>query len=363
MKIYIDGLFYKGSGIGRYYASLIKELAQKGFTIYTAVPKKFKSDFENEFNNYQNIKEIYVNYEKFSIKGFFLHSSILDKIKNEVSLFHFPHINLPKKIPAMDKTVVTIHDLIPLKFFSGDKIVKRLLYKFLLLRSINNSKGLIMISNYVKEDFINRFGNPKDKKIVTIYNFIEDKFYTSPNTERIVNKPYILFVGNRKRHKNIEALIKAFRTIKRLDYLLVIAGSKSDNEESIKDIVRNLGLNDRIIEFFSPDDNTLINLYSYADLFVFPSLHEGFGYPTIESIVRGCPVVLSDIPVFREILGESGVYFDPLKPEDISEKITKMLIDRNYRNEVLRKQRERIKIFNKEKSINEYISFFESFII
>ena len=96
MKVYIDGLFYKGSGIGRYYESLMKEFSKKDIKIYTCVPKRLKKDFEKDFEGYlQNIIPIFVDYEKFSYKNFIRSGAILKKLENKVDLFFYPHINLP----------------------------------------------------------------------------------------------------------------------------------------------------------------------------------------------------------------------------------------------------------------------------
>ncbi|QWK12253.1 MAG: hypothetical protein KNN14_05120 [Aquificota bacterium] len=87
MKLYIDGLFYKGSGIGRYYESLTKEFAKRGIKIYTCVPKNLRDDFEKEFVDIPNITPIFVDYEKFSIKGFFEHSRLLKSLEKKLIYF------------------------------------------------------------------------------------------------------------------------------------------------------------------------------------------------------------------------------------------------------------------------------------
>jgi hypothetical protein len=138
MKIYIDGLFYKGSGIGRYYESLMKEFSKQDIKIYTCVPKRLKKDFEKDFEGYlQSIIPIFVDYEKFSYKNFIRSRKILKKLENKVDLFFYPHINLPLYIPH--NTITTIHDL--------RQSAKGFLYKLehTIEQRIASNAGIILI--------------------------------------------------------------------------------------------------------------------------------------------------------------------------------------------------------------------------
>jgi len=102
MKLYIDGLFYRGSGIGRYYESLVKELAKSGIKIYTCVPDELKYDFEKDFSEVlSNIDPIFVDYKKFSLVGFVNQSFVLKNLENKVTLFFYPHVNLAFYTPKI----------------------------------------------------------------------------------------------------------------------------------------------------------------------------------------------------------------------------------------------------------------------
>jgi len=358
MRLYIDGLFYKGSGIGRYYESLTKEFAKRGIKIYTCVCKNLKSNFEKDFAGISDIVPIFVDYEKFSIKGFFKQSKILKKLENEVDLFFYPHINLPYYIPQ--NTIATIHDLTPFTSYWDRNEVKRKIFLFYLKRALKYSAKIIAVTNTIANELKLTFKWLK-KDIEVIYEFVEDKFTINYRQDKpIFNKPYLLFVGNRKKHKNIELLINAFSKIKHnIPHYLIIAGSKEKDNDYVDISVKNLGVKDRVIEFIQPSDETIINLYTFADLFVFPSLFEGFGLPPLEAVNLGCPVILSDIPALREIFGESCLYFDPHNVNNLAETILKVIYDRNFRKELLKKQQERLKIFDKDRIINKYIELFD----
>jgi glycosyltransferase involved in cell wall biosynthesis len=361
MKLYIDGLFYKGSGIGRYYESLVKELAKRDIKIYTCVPEELKHDFEKDFCDVlSNIDPIFVDYKKFSPVGFVKQSFILKSLETKVNLFFYPHVNLPFYIPQ--NTITTIHDLIPLTQYFGKKY-KGKVYSFLIKRAIKKSKAIITISNTVSSEIVRKF-NIKEKKLKVVYEFIDDKFFNK-NTpfKRLLDDDYILFIGNRKKHKNLSNLILAFDKIKdKVNIKLVIAGSKDRQKDDVDILVENLNLKKYIIEFISPSDEEILSLYKYAKLFVFPSLFEGFGLPPLEALALGCPVVASNIPVLREILGEDIACFNPYDVDDMANKIYKAITDDYYREHLLTLGKERLKIFDKDKIINEYSYLFQSIV-
>jgi glycosyltransferase involved in cell wall biosynthesis len=361
MNIYIDGLFYKGSGIGRYYESLTKEFAKRGIKIYTCVPNNLRNDFEKDFSNILNIEPIFVDYEKFCLKGFFKQSEILKKFEKELTLFFYPHVNLPYYIPK--NVVITIHDLRMLTKFWDRNEIKRKIFIFYLKRALKHSTKIITVSNTVAKELKQNFKGT-DKKIEIIYEFIDDKFINqNQSRHRIFDYPYILFIGNRRKHKNLSLLIKAFAIIKKkIPHYIVIVGDKEKERDEVDILVENLNIQERVIQFIKPSDEVIISLYKFADLFVFPSLFEGFGLPPLEAVSLGCPVVLSDIPILREIFGEAGFYFNPYSEEDLARAILAIISNEEFKIGLLEKQKERLKMFDKNKIIEQYISLFERMI-
>lgn len=367
MKIYIDGLSYKGGGIGRVYETLLEEFAIKGYEIHTAIPWDLKNQFQTEFGKYKNINIYYTRYgHSFTyFKNFLVHSTFirdLEKTK-KVEVFLYPTINLPFYVPS--KTIVVIHDLRPFTNWWDMGYIKRLYFKFFLDRAIAKAKKIVTVSNFTKEELIKYNKNVKHK-VKVIYPIFKSKFkeYEFLEKRPIVRHNYILYIGMRKPHKNLDGLLRAFKEVKtQLPYYkLVIAGPKENNFDSVNRIINELGLKDSVIEFISPPDNVIVNLYKHAKLFVFPSFIEGFGLPSIEAVNLGCPVVLSDIPIFREIFGDSGIYFNPYDPNDMADKIIGVLSDENIRLNLLEKQKEKIKFFDKELTINEYINLLKEVI-
>ncbi|WP_038056446.1 glycosyltransferase family 4 protein [Thermodesulfobacterium hydrogeniphilum] len=360
-KLYIDGLFYKGTGIGRYYESLVKELAQKGMKIYTCVSMEFKKDFEHDFKQYsKNILPIYVNYRKFSVKGFWEQGKILKKLEKEISVFHFPHINLPIYVP--ENLVVTIHDLRPFTEFWDRSYFKRKVFEWYFKRAIKKAKRIIAISESSKEE-IGNICPACNAKIKVIYEFVDEKFLrikNHHNKERLIKDEYILFVGNRKKHKNLFRLILVFDQVKNIfpNLKLVIAGKKDSKIDEIDLLKNKLNLEEKIIEIISPSDEEIINLYKYAKLFIFPSFYEGFGLPPLEAIACGCPAITSNIPVLKEILGENIACFNPYSVDNMADKIVDVLVNEKKRKTLLEEGKKRLKLYSKDKIIAQYIELF-----
>ncbi|RLG11867.1 hypothetical protein DRN73_04180, partial [Candidatus Pacearchaeota archaeon] len=352
-----------GAGIGRYYSSLLKEFAKRNIKIYTEVPLKYKKEFLEEFQEVlNNIKVYFVSYEKFSIKALFLQSLKLKKLKKIIRIYFYPHVNLPFYVPK--NLIVTIHDLRPFTSFWDRSKIKKSLLDIFYKRSLSKAKKIIAVSKTTKKDILKYFPQVQEEKIKVIYNFIDNKFYTFPkSSNRIVKDEYLLYVGKRKKHKNLEMLIKAYSLIKdKIDCKLVIAGGKESAIDEVDKLKNKLKLFDKIIEFISPDDKTIINLYDNALAFVFPSLYEGFGFPPLEAMARGCPVVASNIKVIKEICKDAVLYLNPYSINDMAQKLLQIINFPSLREELKNKGFERLKKFNTDIIISEYIKIFNSLV-
>lgn len=355
MKIFIDGSFYKESGIGRYYSSLLKLIADEtDWEIYTIVPEVFQKEWLNEFGKYSTVKPIFIKHGKFNPKGLYQTGKIVENLEsNGCKAFWFPHVNLPFYVPK--NTIVTVHDLRPLTVWWDRSIVKRYLFLYFLNKAIKNSKIIVTPSETIKKELLDRFPSIENK-VKVIYNFLDPSFIEkcSQKMEPIIKEDYILYVGNRKKHKNLRNLIIAYSMVKdEINCKLVIAGSRDKGKEKdeIDVLIEEKKLHNYVIQIISPPDNVIINLYQHAKLFVFPSFYEGFGYPPLEALVCGCPVITSNIPVLREILGDDIAVFDPYSAKEISLRILKTIKD-NTCIEVEKK----IGRFLRERKNEEYIN-------
>ena len=204
-------------------------------------------------------------------------------------------------------------------------------------RSLKRSNYIIAISENTKRDIM-KFCGISEEKITVIYPYCSLRLpqgsSVALNTLRArydLPERYILHVGKSTPHKkkNLESLIRAFHIVKKqngIPHKLVLVTPKTGWDiKSIMTEILKLNLQDKIIFTGQVSDDDLVLIYHAADVFVFPSLYEGFGYPPLEAMTCGTPVVVSNVASLPEIVGEAGLYVDPLNPEDIADKILQVL--------------------------------------
>jgi len=255
-------------------------------------------------------------------------------------------------------TFVTVHDLIPLTAYWDGSKAKASFFRSLVSRAVRKADRIIAVSETTKSQLVTMFPRSKDKTVV-IYESYEERLGRIASTldKPSVDGSYFLYVGNRKRHKNLGRVIEALSKIDGKNIKFVIAGQKDGaGPDEIETQVKELNLENRVLFFVNPSDEVLALLYKGARFLIQPSLTEGFGLPPLEALSLGTPVLLSDIPVFREIYEDAAEYFDPLSVDDIAWKIVKWCDEdagRLFHDErvahVLAK-------FNREKILDQYVA-------
>lgn len=236
----------------------------------------------------------------------FLHSSFSDG-----DLIHNPmsHYYLYRKQPL--PLVLTMMDAVPFTPTPWLTLKTQLYHRTVGKRALKNADRIITISQNSFKDFI-KIGVPKDK-LTVIYPAVNDIFFLPPmlNQQAVEQKcgivsPYILYVGGFNPRKNVDRLIKTFVAAK-TRYQLVLAGCRGWSNETTWDLVKKHG----VITVPNPSVSEIHDLMSYCSLFVFPSLYEGFGLPIAEAMASGCPVACSDRSAMPEVIGDTGVLFNP----------------------------------------------------
>lgn len=263
-------------------------------------------------------------------------------------------------------TVVSVMDLSYLRF--PETFKKNDLYQLTewTRYSVKNARAIITISESSKNDIMKFYKAPNDK-IRVVYLGLKDLPNSMASSKSPkdygVEKNFILFVGTLQPRKNIAKLIEAFSLLPK-DLLerneLVIIGKKGWLYEDILAAPQKYGVESSVkfLDFVSDED--LPGFYKKAEVYVLPSLYEGFGLPVLEAMRYGCPVITSDVSSLPEAGGDAALYVDPENAADIETKIEKVLTDKALREKMIEKGNAHYKKFTWEKAAREVLEVIES---
>jgi glycosyltransferase involved in cell wall biosynthesis len=270
-------------------------------------------------------------------------------------------------------SISVVHDLTPLLYPKFHTFKNYIRFKYYLPLSLRKNKKIITVSNATKQDIMNIFKIPEEK-IVTIYPGVDREIFKPISNSDILNKvkekynlPYkfILFVSTLEPRKNLPTLLKALYNLKRkqsIPHKLVCVGKKGWFYENIFEMVKNLNLEDDVIFTGYVPDEDLVAIYNLAEVLVYPSFYEGFGFPILEAMSCGCPVIASNTSSMPEVVGDAGILIDPYSEEDIERAILMVLEKDNLRNELKEKSLNRASYFSWENTAKEVLKcFYEIF--
>ena len=331
MKVAIDvrTINKPRSGVGHYVTNLIREFQKiDKENSYCLISNN--GEFEAEFAsrpNFENYRT-WISNENHLVgdlwESFYLPGLLQRK---GVSVFHGPAFMIPLRFSGF-RTVVTIHDIVA--FIKPETVpLKYALYmRFLIGLVVRKADRVITPSESTKQDLIDRLKVPEEK-IEVVYEAVSDEFkpWSGPGRAEQVKRKfgirdrYMLFVGNLEPRKNLVRLMRAFeRARDRLGgaYQLVISGKKGWLYKDILTTYEQVNRGDVILTSYVSDKD-LVDLYRSADMFVFPTLYEGFGLPVLEAMGCGAPVITSSVSSIPEIAGDAAVLVDPLDIGQISE--------------------------------------------
>ncbi|MGA9669478.1 MAG: glycosyltransferase family 1 protein [Terracidiphilus sp.] len=230
--------------------------------------------------------------------------------------------------------------------------------------SAKRADAIFTVSRTSRFDILDIW-SPSSSKVHVTYPGVEEAFTETPSeiasgvsSKFGVKRPYLLYVGHRGEHKNFHVLAKAIRdsALDSLDLVLVGGADEVPELEGWSGLLQN-----RLHHLKRLTDSELSSLYSRAVALVFPSLYEGFGFPIVEAMSCGTPVVSSDIPSSREVSGDAAEFFQPDDPADCVRAILRVQ-DREIRESLISMGIERAKLFNWVSCANETIRVYEELI-
>ncbi len=354
----------KKTGIEYYFTNLLKSLAridsENKYTVYMdrAVPESLAIKQDNFSTRILTGPPVFWRQTRLTAEMLFHSPDVLYSPTPSLPLYH------PCRI------VTTVHDVIPLveKDYSG--FLWRVAFKRQCSYAVKYAHRIIAISESTKSE-ITKFFDVNAEKISVIYQAYDSDIYKPENDSLKIKRVnqrysifsnYILYVGTLNPHKNIERLVQAFGRLKavgKIEHKLVIAGKSGLHHERIIKMASQLALEKEIIFTGYVPRSDLPVLMSGADLFVFPSLYEGFGIPPLEAMACGVPVVVSDSYSLPEVVGDAAVMVDPYNVESIANGIYEVLSNAEFNSQLRKKGLERAKLFSWEKTARETLQLLE----
>lgn len=320
--ISIDVRFINNSGIGRYIKSIVP-LLPKYLNVKINLLKNHGTHLNDSlhgenFCNTNIYSSYYTLFEQVEIPLKLVHNS---------TLLWTPHYNFPCLRGGIN--VVTVHDLAhlalqdrlgsPLKNFYARTMFKMLSKKV---------DKVICVSNFTRNELI-KYTDINPDKIEVIYNGLEDYWFNIKKEKAPEPSPFLLYVGNIKPHKNLKTLVKSFlQVIEKIPHNLILVGKREGfitGDSEINDLVNEAPERIKFTGYIS--DKKLQQYYAYAAAMIFPSSYEGFGYPPLEAMACGTPVIASNTASMPEICEDAAYYFEPHDIDELSFKIENLLLD------------------------------------
>lgn len=360
-RLCIDARMLHASGIGTYLQNLLPTLAKKYVLILIGDAQ--------EISPYQ-AKRVASNVSIYSLQEIIKLPSLIPKC----DIFWSPHYNVPILPIKAKKRLVTIHDVYHLAYLQSLSLKQKLYAKIMMQAAVQKSCHIITVSQFSKKEIV-KYTPCSPDKISVIHNGINHDHFRSISDNGLLQavrekyklpENFILFVGNVKPHKNLITLIHAFDKIKSsIPHELVIVGKKEGfitNDNKVFDrITQDKSLEEKIHFTGFVDDEDLPLIYNLADLFVFPSLYEGFGLPPLEAMACGCPTLVSNMASMPEICGPNAYYTDPMDANQMADNIQKVInAPQEKKAKMIKSGLQQAASYTWDQSIREHIKLLDS---
>ena len=352
------------TGIGNYVYNIVRELKSSPSMEYILIHSK-KSD--NEW--YKEFEELII--PRIPIIPYAINSSIALSMKKDFDTVHETE-NMGIMFPSKFRKILTIHSLYTYLYPATVPVSWRL--KMLVAKRFypyHDIDKIITVSKTLKNEIMSVLNIPEEK-IKVIYHGVDKNLFKrmeiDDNLTKEIREKYkldtnfILSVTTLQPIKNIPVLLKAFYIFKKkygLNQKLVIVGGKGWKYSEIYDLVRNLNIEKEVIFTGHVLNKELPIIYNLADLFVFPSLYEGFGIPLLEAMACGCPVITSNISSMPEVVGDAGMLVNPYDVNKLADAMAKILLNDDVRNDFINNGLERVCKFSWKNAAKETLEVYK----
>ncbi len=286
--------------------------------------------------------------------------------RHHLSVLHSPHYTLP--LFASCKTIVTFHDMTFFLYPQLHRLYKKIFFRTAIRLSARRANAIIADSESTRQDIL-KILQVDPRKVTAIPLGVSPEFKPARSETAIeeIRRRFhlpdhiLLYVGVLEPRKNLATLIRAYAQLvqRGVDHFLVIVGRKGWMYKDLFRAIENLGLTGRIIFTGYVPEEDLPFLYNAADLFVYPSLYEGFGLPVLEAMACGVPVITSNVSSMPEIVGNAGLLQNPHNTDEWADAMQRVLTDRTLRDTLAHKGLERSKLFSWERTARETLAVYE----
>ena len=352
-RIGFDARMWDHPGIGRYVRELSKELISQPLSheflflshgrFAESLTSAAHSSNDSRFSFKNAASPIYSLSEQFELA--FRASGL--------SALHVPHFNIP--VLFKGRLIVTIHDLL---YFHEPEASRsrwgRPYVSYLLRRIARTAAAIITVSEFTKRDLLEHVPSVRPERVFVTYEGISSVFRKISDENLLaqtrrrfsLEKPFVLYVGSLKAHKNVTRLVEALRRIRQkkgIPHELVLVGRQDPRNEGLKRLISENAFCRYLGEL---EDSDLARVYNTAELFVLPSLWEGFGLPVLEAMACGVPVISSDRASLPEVAGGAAALFNPESVDALEGLIYNVLSDNGLRQMMLQKGFQNIQRFS-----------------
>ena len=285
-----------------------------------------------------------------------------------LDVLHDPTAVTPLLFGAGGAAVVsTVHDVIPWSYPGNSALLDELIYKRWLPLKLPHIDAIITVSQHSKQEIV-RYMRLPPEKIHVIYYGVREVFRPVENAAAHVkarfqvDQPYILYVGNLTQRKNVELALRAFANLHERfpDLRFVLAGPSTFKQTNVGQIAEELHVSDKIILPGSVNDQDLPALYSAAEIFVFPSLYEGFGLPVVEAMACGTVVITSTASSLPEVAGEAALLVDPRSVDQMTDALQTLLKDASLRADLRQRGLARAAQFSWDETVRQTWQIYET---
>ena len=348
-KLYIDARMISSSGVGIYLQNMLPRLLEKRCFRVTVLGDREQL---SQYNWSKELQIINVAAPIYSIKEQF---ELASKI-NDCDVFWSPHYNIP--LFYRGKLVVTVHDVCHLalpQFIKG--IHKKLYAKIMFAAVMYKADVILCVSRFTRDELLKFTAKRNAEKIHIIYNGVDKSWFGLEKKASPHSKPFFVYVGNVKPHKNLGRLLDAFVRIKNnIPHDMVVVGNKEGFISGDKSVIAKADrLRERVYFTGYVEDNVLKQYVLHADFLVLPSLYEGFGLPPLEAMACGCPVVTSNAPSLLEVCGDAAYHVNPYDVDSIANGIYKVATDEQLKRFLIGEASKRVTMFSWEKSAQQLL--------